>query len=97
MTSPAKRPPLFKAQHLLAITDLSHLDITRFWTWRRLTPRAAARTPAMKQILAGAHAGEPVLRKLDTHAVSFEIAGKRLGADVMNMAIATSSVAKAKR
>ena len=28
MTSPDPRPTLFKAQHLLAITDLSHLDIT---------------------------------------------------------------------
>jgi aspartate carbamoyltransferase catalytic subunit len=94
MTSPAPRPPLFKAQHLLAITDLSHLDITAILDLAQTYAESGRGTPAMKQILAGRTQVNLFFENSTRTQSSFEIAGKRLGADVMNMAIATSSVAK---
>jgi aspartate carbamoyltransferase catalytic subunit len=91
MTSKALRPALFKAQHLLAITDLSHLDI------------AALLDLAQHYADNGVTTGDPLDGRTQVNLFfenstrtqsSFELAGKRLGADVMNMAIATSSVAK---
>jgi aspartate carbamoyltransferase catalytic subunit len=94
MTTPASRPPLFKAQHLLAITDLSHLDITAILDLAQTYAESGRGTPAMKQILAGRTQVNLFFENSTRTQSSFEIAGKRLGADVMNMAIATSSVAK---
>jgi aspartate carbamoyltransferase catalytic subunit len=94
MTSPAPRPPLFKAQHLLAITDLSHLDITAILDLAQTYAESGRGTPAMKHILAGRTQVNLFFENSTRTQSSFEIAGKRLGADVMNMAIATSSVAK---
>ena len=94
MTSTAPRLPLFKAQHLLAITDLSHLDITAILDLAQTYAESGRGTPAMKQILAGRTQVNLFFENSTRTQSSFEIAGKRLGADVMNMAIATSSVAK---
>jgi aspartate carbamoyltransferase catalytic subunit len=94
MTSQASRPALFKAQHLLAITDLSHLDITAILDLAQTYAESGSGTPAMKQILAGRTQVNLFFENSTRTQSSFEIAGKRLGADVMNMAIATSSVAK---
>jgi aspartate carbamoyltransferase catalytic subunit len=94
MTSSAHRPPLFKAQHLLAITDLSHLDITAILDLAQTYAESGRGTPAMKQILAGRTQVNLFFENSTRTQSSFEIAGKRLGADVMNMSIATSSVAK---
>jgi aspartate carbamoyltransferase catalytic subunit len=94
MTSSASRPALFKAQHLLAITDLSHLDITAILDLAQTYATSGRGTPAMKQILAGRTQVNLFFENSTRTQSSFEIAGKRLGADVMNMAIATSSVAK---
>jgi aspartate carbamoyltransferase catalytic subunit len=94
MTTPASRPSLFKAQHLLAITDLSHLDITAILDLAQTYAESGRGTPAMKQILAGRTQVNLFFENSTRTQSSFEIAGKRLGADVMNMAIATSSVAK---
>jgi aspartate carbamoyltransferase catalytic subunit len=94
MTSSASRPALFKAQHLLAITDLSHLDITAILDLAQTYAESGRGTPAMKQILAGCTQVNLFFENSTRTQSSFEIAGKRLGADVMNMSIATSSVAK---
>jgi aspartate carbamoyltransferase catalytic subunit len=94
MTSSASRPALFKAQHLLAITDLSHLDITAILDLAQTYAESGRGTPAMKQILAGRTQVNLFFENSTRTQSSFEIAGKRLGADVMNMSIATSSVAK---
>ncbi len=94
MTSLPTRPPLFKAQHLLAITDLSHLDITAILDLAQTYAESGRGTPAMKQILAGRTQVNLFFENSTRTQSSFEIAGKRLGADVMNMAIANSSVAK---
>jgi aspartate carbamoyltransferase catalytic subunit len=94
MTPSALRPALFKAQHLLAITDLSHIDITAILDLAQTYAEGGRGTSAMKQILAGRTQVNLFFENSTRTQSSFEIAGKRLGADVMNMSIANSSVAK---
>jgi aspartate carbamoyltransferase catalytic subunit len=86
--------PLFPHRHLLGIKGLSHLDI------ELLLERAEAAVPVSRQ----ANKKRPTLRgrtqinlffEASTRTQSsFELAGKRLGADVMNMSVGNSSVKK---
>jgi aspartate carbamoyltransferase catalytic subunit len=86
--------PLFPHRHLLGIKGLSHLDI------ELLLDRAEAAVPVSRQ----AEKKRPILRgrtqinlffEASTRTQSsFELAGKRLGADVMNMSVGNSSVKK---
>jgi aspartate carbamoyltransferase catalytic subunit len=86
--------PLFPHRHLLGIKGLSHLDI------ELLLDRAEAAVPVSRQ----ADKKRPTLRgrtqinlffEASTRTQSsFELAGKRLGADVMNMSVGNSSVKK---
>jgi aspartate carbamoyltransferase catalytic subunit len=86
--------PLFSHRHLLGIKGLSHLDI------ELLLDRAEAAVPVSRQ----AEKKRPTLRgrtqinlffEASTRTQSsFELAGKRLGADVMNMSVGNSSVKK---
>jgi aspartate carbamoyltransferase catalytic subunit len=87
-------PVRFRKKHLLAIADLDRFDA------ENLLDRAERFAPLAEQ----------KIKKLDTlrgrtlinlffepstrTQASFELAGKRLGADVMNMSVATSSVTK---
>ena len=89
--------PLFPHRHLLGIKGLSHLDI------ELLLDRAEAAVPVSRQ----AEKKRPTLRgrtqinlffEASTRTQSsFELAGKRLGADVMNMSVGNSSVKRARR
>jgi aspartate carbamoyltransferase catalytic subunit len=94
MTKSAARPPLFKAQHLLAITDLSHIEISNVLDLAQKYADAGAGKNGVKDILDGRTQVNLFFENSTRTQSSFEIAGKRLGADVMNMAIATSSVVK---
>jgi aspartate carbamoyltransferase catalytic subunit len=94
MTSPAPRPKLFKAQHLLAITDLHHIEITALLDLAQSYAESGKGLSADKQLLEGMTQVNLFFENSTRTQASFEIAGKRLGADVMNMAIANSSVAK---
>jgi aspartate carbamoyltransferase catalytic subunit len=86
--------PLFPHRHLLGIKGLSQLDI------ELLLDRADAAVPVSRQ----ADKKRPTLRgrtqinlffEASTRTQSsFELAGKRLGADVMNMSVGNSSVKK---
>jgi aspartate carbamoyltransferase catalytic subunit len=86
--------PPFPHRHLLGIKGLSHLDI------ELLLDRAEAAVPVSRQ----AEKKRPTLRgrtqinlffEASTRTQSsFELAGKRLGADVMNMSVGNSSVKK---
>ena len=86
--------PLFPHRHLLGIKGLSPLDI------ELLLDRAEAAVPVSRQ----AEKKRPTLRgrtqinlffEASTRTQSsFELAGKRLGADVMNMSVGNSSVKK---
>ena len=92
--SESETSPLFPHRHLLGIKGLSPLDITL------LLDRAEAAVPVSRQ----ADKKRPVLRgrtqinlffEASTRTQSsFELAGKRLGADVMNMSVGNSSVKK---
>jgi aspartate carbamoyltransferase catalytic subunit len=94
MTPTSPRPALFKAQHLLAITDLSPLDIARILELAQFYAENGKALPPDARVLAGQTQVNLFFENSTRTQSSFEIAGKRLGADVMNMAIATSSVAK---
>ena len=94
MTSPASRPALFKAQHLLAITDLHHIEITSLLDLAQSYADGGKGLSADRQVLEGMTQVNLFFENSTRTQASFEIAGKRLGADVMNMAIANSSVAK---
>jgi aspartate carbamoyltransferase catalytic subunit len=86
--------PPFPHRHLLGIKGLSHLDI------ELLLDRAEVAVPVSRQ----AEKKRPTLRgrtqinlffEASTRTQSsFELAGKRLGADVMNMSVGNSSVKK---
>jgi aspartate carbamoyltransferase catalytic subunit len=92
--SESEQFPLFPHRHLLGIKGLSHLDI------ELLLDRAEAAVPISRQ----ADKKRPTLRgrtqinlffEASTRTQSsFELAGKRLGADVMNMSVGNSSVKK---
>ena len=94
MTLTSPRPVLFKARHLLAITDLSPLDIAGILELAQFYAENGKGLPVEKRFLAGQTQVNLFFENSTRTQSSFEIAGKRLGADVMNMAIATSSVAK---
>ncbi len=91
MTSPA---PLYPHRHLLGIEGLSHLDI------EGLLDRADAYVALSRQVekktatLRGRTQINLFFEPSTRTQASFELAGKRLGADVMNMSVASSSVKK---
>ncbi|KQK29340.1 aspartate carbamoyltransferase catalytic subunit [Bosea thiooxidans] len=91
MTSPA---PLYPHRHLLGIEGLSHLDI------EALLDRAEAYVALSRQVekkaatLRGRTQINLFFEPSTRTQASFELAGKRLGADVMNMSVASSSVKK---
>lgn len=91
MTAPA---PLYPHRHLLGIEGLSHLDIEalleRAETYVALSRQVEKKTATLRGRTQINLFFEPSTR---TQA-SFELAGKRLGADVMNMSVGSSSVKK---
>jgi aspartate carbamoyltransferase catalytic subunit len=86
--------PLYPHRHLLGIEGLSHLDIEalleRAETYVALSRQIEKKTATLRGRTQINLFFEPSTR---TQA-SFELAGKRLGADVMNMSVASSSVKK---
>lgn len=98
MTSPAprtaQRPPLFKAQHLLAISDISPIEISAVLDLAQHYAESGKGLSNGGRVLAGQTQVNLFFENSTRTQSSFEIAGKRLGADVMNMAVATSSVSK---
>ncbi|PZR91387.1 MAG: aspartate carbamoyltransferase catalytic subunit [Stutzerimonas stutzeri] len=91
MTSTA---PLYPHRHLLGIEGLAHLDIEalleRAETYVALSRQVEKKTATLRGRTQINLFFEPSTR---TQA-SFELAGKRLGADVMNMSVGSSSVKK---
>jgi aspartate carbamoyltransferase catalytic subunit len=86
--------PLYPHRHLLGVEGLSHLDIEalldRADTYVALSRQVEKKTATLRGRTQINLFFEPSTR---TQA-SFELAGKRLGADVMNMSVASSSVKK---
>ena len=94
MSKRAARPPLFKPQHMLAISDFSPSEISAILDLAQHYAEHGKSLTGEQKVLAGQTQVNLFFENSTRTQSSFEIAGKRLGADVMNMAIATSSVAK---
>ncbi len=90
MASTKSNPNVFKARHLLSVGDLSPLEVIALLDLADGYVGTAKRNP----VLSGCTQVNLFFEHSTRTQSSFEIAGKRLGADVMNMAVATSSVSK---
>jgi aspartate carbamoyltransferase catalytic subunit len=88
------RPPLLKAQHLLAIDDISSLEAIRILDLAERYVEVSRQSDKRQPVLQGRTQVNLFFEASTRTQSSFEIAGKRLGADVMNMAVATSAVSK---
>jgi aspartate carbamoyltransferase catalytic subunit len=87
-------PPLYPHRHLLGIRDLSPADIELLLD-RADAAVAISRRPDKKTSSLRGRTQINLFYEASTRTQSsFELAGKRLGADVMNMSVASSSVKK---
>ncbi len=90
----APLPPLYPHRHLLGIGDLSPPDIELLLD-RADRAVAISRQPEKKTSTLRGRTQINLFYEASTRTQSsFELAGKRLGADVMNMSVASSSVKK---
>src|ERR671911_624861 len=90
----APPPPLFPHRHLLGIRDLSPVDIEMLLD-RADAAVSISRQPEKKTSTLRGRTQINLYYEASTRTQSsFELAGKRLGADVMNMSVAVSSVKK---
>lgn len=87
-------PPRFRHRHLLAISDLTAADIDLLLNTAD-SYVAANRTRIGKGVtLSGATVMNLFFETSTRTRTSFELAAKRLGADAVNMSVATSSIKK---
>lgn len=96
MTSPLKPPPraAFTKKHLLQINDLNRLEALELLERAELfLPYTQAKEKKLAT-LQGRTLVNLFFENSTRTQASFELAGKRLGADVVNMSVKTSSVAK---
>jgi aspartate carbamoyltransferase catalytic subunit len=90
----AALPPLFPHRHLLGIRELSASDIELLLE-RADAAVAISRRPDKKTSSLRGRTQINLFYEASTRTQSsFELAGKRLGADVMNMSVGSSSVKK---
>lgn len=93
-TAPAARPVALRSPHLLSIGDLDRFEaealIARAETFVPMTRSRVKKLDSLRGRTLVNLFFEPSTRTQS----SFEVAGKRMGADVVNMAVRTSSVAK---
>ena len=90
----AALPPLYPHRHLLGIRHLSRTDIELLLD-RADAAVAISRRPDKKTSSLRGRTQINLFYESSTRTQSsFELAGKRLGADVMNMSVASSSVKK---
>ena len=84
----------FRARHLLGIEQLAPLEITTVLDLAERYVDLNRRTVKQSDVLAGMTQINLFFENSTRTQSSFELAGKRLGADVMNMSVANSSVKK---
>jgi aspartate carbamoyltransferase catalytic subunit len=84
----------FRARHLLGIEHLAPLEITTVLDLAERYVDLNRRTVKQSDVLAGMTQINLFFENSTRTQSSFELAGKRLGADVMNMSVANSSVKK---
>ena len=90
----AQRPALLQCQHLLAIDDISSLEATALLDLAEKYVAVSRQIDKRHAMLQGRTQVNLFFEASTRTQSSFEIAGKRLGADVMNMAVANSAVSK---
>ena len=88
------RTPLLKCQHLLAIDDLSPAEALSILDLAERYVEVSRQIDKRHAVLQGRTQVNLFFESSTRTQSSFEIAGKRLGADVMNMAVANSAVSK---
>ena len=88
------RTPLLKCQHLLAIDDLSPFEAIALLDLAERYVEVSRQIDKRHSVLQGRTQVNLFFEASTRTQSSFEIAGKRLGADVMNMAVANSAVSK---
>jgi aspartate carbamoyltransferase catalytic subunit len=93
MVNPAKEPA-FPHRHLLGIEGLSAQDISFLLDLAEAAIEVSRQVEKKRSTLRGRTLINLFFEASTRTQSSFELAGKRLGADVMNMSVATSSVKK---
>jgi len=87
-------PTTFSQRHLLGIEGLNRLEILHLLDLAEEAVAVSRQVQKHKAALAGRTLINLFFENSTRTQSSFELAGKRLGADVMNMSVATSSVKK---
>jgi aspartate carbamoyltransferase catalytic subunit len=87
-------PFIFPHRHLLGIEGLSRPDIEGLLTLAEEEIAVSRQIEKKKSVLRGRTQINLFFENSTRTQASFELAGKRLGADVMNMSVANSSVKK---
>jgi aspartate carbamoyltransferase catalytic subunit len=86
--------PFYPHRHLLAIEGLSSQDIETLLDFAQAEIEVSRQVEKRKSVLRGRTQINLFFEASTRTQSSFELAGKRLGADVMNMAVGASSVRK---
>ncbi|PWJ85794.1 aspartate carbamoyltransferase [Pseudaminobacter salicylatoxidans] len=86
--------PLYPHRHLLGIRDLSPIDVELLLDRADAAVAVSRQSEKKKTTLRGRTQINLFYEASTRTQSSFELAGKRLGADVMNMSVASSSVKK---
>lgn len=95
MTVPSDRsPPLFSHRHLLGIEGLEAHEIETLLDMAEQAVSLSRQVEKKRSVLRGRTQINLFFEASTRTQSSFELAGKRLGADVMNMSVASSSVKK---
>ncbi|GAB2175654.1 aspartate carbamoyltransferase catalytic subunit [Dongia sp. agr-C8] len=95
MSDPARKPAAFYPhRHLLGIEGLSADEITRLLDLSQSYAETPKDDPRARALLRGRTVMNLFFENSTRTLTSFELAAKRLGADVINMAVGTSSIKK---
>ncbi|ACB96975.1 aspartate carbamoyltransferase catalytic subunit [Beijerinckia indica] len=94
MFQPLSSKPSFPHRHLLGIAGLSAQDLTILLDLAEEAIEVSRQVEKKRTSLRGRTLINLFFEASTRTQSSFELAGKRLGADVMNMSVATSSVKK---
>jgi aspartate carbamoyltransferase catalytic subunit len=95
MSEPARKPAaFFSHRHLLGIEGLSADEITRLLDLSQSYAEQPKDDPRARALLRGRTVMNLFFENSTRTLTSFELAAKRLGADVINMSVGTSSIKK---
>lgn len=95
MDSPSPRPPaIFPHRHLLSCEKLTASEITALLDLAETAAAANRQSHKKRDLLRGRTLINLFFEASTRTQSSFELAGKRLGADVLNMSVVTSAVQK---